>query len=101
MLDSCRRQALELYGRLAADPRYVTAFPPELDIVVWAARDSYLAGASAAARREFEEAAARGVHLALAELPARFFYPKSETLEGDATVRCLRSVVMKPNSILV
>jgi glutamate/tyrosine decarboxylase-like PLP-dependent enzyme len=101
MLESCRRQALELYGRLAADPRYVTAFPPELDIVVWAARDSYLAGASAAARREFEEAAARGVHLALAELPARFFYPKSETLEGDATVRCLRSVVMKPNSILV
>ncbi|HEU0223985.1 MAG TPA: aminotransferase class I/II-fold pyridoxal phosphate-dependent enzyme [Steroidobacteraceae bacterium] len=95
MLESCRRQALELHGRLTTDSRYVTTFPPELDIVVWAVRDENLSRASEAARREFEEAATRGVHLALAELPVRFFYPKSETLEGDATLSCLRSVVMK------
>jgi len=95
MLESCRRQALELHARLAADSRYVTAFPPELDIVVWAVRDSDLAKASAAARREFEEAAARGTHLALAELPARFFRFDHRPSSGDATVVALRSVLMK------
>jgi glutamate/tyrosine decarboxylase-like PLP-dependent enzyme len=96
MLDSCRRQALELYARLAADPRYVTAFPPELDIVVWAVRDPDLARASATARREFEEAAARGLHLALAELPARFFHGDAARQPAGASVVCLRSVRMKP-----
>jgi glutamate/tyrosine decarboxylase-like PLP-dependent enzyme len=96
MLDSCRRQALELYARLAADPRYVTAFPPELDIVVWAVRDPDLARASATARREFEEAAARGLHLALAELPARFFHGDAAHEPAGASVVCLRSVRMKP-----
>jgi len=96
MLDSCRRQALELYARLAADSRYVTAFPPELDIVVWAVRDPDLARASAAARREFEEAASRGVHLALAELPARYFYGHANGQSPGASVVSLRSVRMKP-----
>jgi glutamate/tyrosine decarboxylase-like PLP-dependent enzyme len=95
MLESCRRQALELYGRLAADSRYVTAFPPELDIVVWAVRDSDLSKASDTARQEFEEAAARGVHLALAELPARFFRFERGLYASDAAVLALRSVLMK------
>lgn len=94
MLDSCRRQALELYERLAKDSRYLTAFPPELDIVVWAVRDPDLARASEAAKREFEEAAAQGLHLALAELPARFFHGAFQA--GDeSSVTCLRSVRMK------
>ncbi len=97
MLESCRRHALELYGRLAADSRYVTAFPPELDIVVWAVRDPDLARASAAAKREFEEAASRGVHLALAELPARIFLDESARRTAGASIVCLRSVRMKPD----
>lgn len=95
MLDACRSQALELYRRLAADPKYVTAFPPELDIVVWTVRDADPARASESARREFEQAAARGRHLALAELPARYFGSMGIAPCDDSPVVALRSVVMK------
>ncbi len=36
MLDSCRAAALKLHNELASDKRFIPAFPPELDIVVWA-----------------------------------------------------------------
>lgn len=101
MLDSCRAAALALYGRLAADPRYVVAFPPELDIVVWAVKTENLSKASEAARREFEEAASPGVHLALAELPAAFFDPPpASQRSSQQSIICLRSVLMKPEHML-
>jgi hypothetical protein len=36
------------------------------------------------------------VHLALAELPVKFFHDRGNSLGGNETVACLRSVVMKP-----
>jgi hypothetical protein len=51
--------------------------------------------ASARARRLFEEAATRHLHLALAELPVEFF--DLGRMERDRpTLTCLRSVLMKP-----
>jgi glutamate/tyrosine decarboxylase-like PLP-dependent enzyme len=91
MMTECRKTALTLHERLAADSRYVVAFPPELDIVVWAIEAGSVARSSQLAREVFSESARRGLHLALAELPARFFWPD----RGDGTVVCLRSVVMK------
>ncbi len=96
MLDACRAAALELHRRLAADARYAVGPGPELDIVVWAIRAASLAESSAAARRLFAAAASQGLHLALAELPARFFHGLSQSPDPDATVVCLRSVLMKP-----
>jgi glutamate/tyrosine decarboxylase-like PLP-dependent enzyme len=93
MLTDCRKAALKLYEMLAADARFVVAFPPELDIVVWAVKAGNLSRSSELARRIFAETGRRGLHLALAELPARFFWP--EAAGADATVVCLRSVVMK------
>jgi tyrosine decarboxylase/aspartate 1-decarboxylase len=96
-LADSRAAALELSARLAADRRFVTAFAPELDIVIWIPRASSASAASEKARRIFEEAARRDLHLAVAELPAEFF-----DLEGAGVVRdrerltCLRSVLMKP-----
>jgi glutamate/tyrosine decarboxylase-like PLP-dependent enzyme len=90
-LTDCRKAALALHGRLAADSRFIVAFPPELDIVVWAVKAETAARSSQLAREIFAESARRGLHLALAELPARFFWPDS----GDATVVSIRSVVMK------
>jgi tyrosine decarboxylase / aspartate 1-decarboxylase len=82
-LEASRRAALNLYSRLAADPRVVTAFLPQLDIVVWAPK-------SGSAERIFTEAARRNLHLALARLPGAFFgLPDDEVL-------ALRSVLMKP-----
>jgi tyrosine decarboxylase / aspartate 1-decarboxylase len=81
-LEASRRAALELHRRLAQDPRFLTPFEPQLDIVVWAPK-------SGSAQRIFEEAARRNLHLALARLPGSFFGLEDEVL-------ALRSVLMKP-----
>jgi glutamate/tyrosine decarboxylase-like PLP-dependent enzyme len=94
MLDAGLEAARSLHERLVADRRFVTPFAPQLDIVVWAVRAPDLEAGSALARRVFEEAARRDLHLALAELPARFF-PFGQSESGRQTVTCLRSVLMK------
>jgi tyrosine decarboxylase/aspartate 1-decarboxylase len=97
MLTATRAAALGLYERLRADERFVTTSPPELDIVVWAPRAARASEASELARRIFDEAARRSLHLALAELPTRFFNLEAAGTESDrATLTCLRSVLMKP-----
>ena len=96
-LDSSRTAALDLYARLAADPHFVTAFPPELDIVLWAVRAETVEASSRLAQRVFDEAAARNLHLALALLPTRLFPPDIWPDADNTThIRCLRSVLMKP-----
>ena len=64
---------MELYRKLRADPRFLTAFAPELDIVIWAPRAARVSQASEIARRIFAEAEQRQLYLALANLPVRFF----------------------------
>jgi len=96
-LSASRAAALALYERLALDPRFLPAFAPELDIVVWAARAGSASESSERARRIFDEAARRGLHLALAELPADFFDLAGAGIARDReTLTCLRSVLMKP-----
>jgi glutamate/tyrosine decarboxylase-like PLP-dependent enzyme len=96
-LNSSRAAALALYDKVQTDNRFLTAFAPELDILVWTPRCARLSEASAAARRIFEETARRHLHLALAELPVSFFDLSTAGMEQDReTVTCLRSVLMKP-----
>jgi glutamate/tyrosine decarboxylase-like PLP-dependent enzyme len=96
-LAKSRAAALALHARLASDARFVATLVPELDIVVWAVRASNVTAASALARRTFDEAAARHLHLALAELPADFFDLAGAGIARDReTITCLRSVLMKP-----
>ena len=96
-LSDCRAAALDVHAALAADARFLPAFPPELDIVVWIPRLASASAASARSRRIFEEAARRNLHLALAELPADFFDLEGAGIARDReTVTCLRSVLMKP-----
>jgi tyrosine decarboxylase/aspartate 1-decarboxylase len=90
-----RAAALALYERLRGDRRFVTAFPPELDILVWAPRAGTVSESSAASRRLFDEAARRNLHLALAELPVAFFDLAGVERDRE-TITCLRSVLMKP-----
>lgn len=97
MLTSGREAALALHLKLEKDPRVLTAFSPELDIVVWTPRASSASSASRLSRLIFAEAARRDLHLALAELPADFFGLASAGMSRDReTVTCLRSVLMKP-----
>ncbi len=96
-LADSRAAALELHRRLAADARFLPAFAPELDIVVWMMRAPRSSEASAQVRRLFNESARRGLHLALAELPERFFDLDGAGIAKDGdSVTCLRSVLMKP-----
>ena len=90
-----RKAALTLYERVKGDRRFVTAAPPELDILVWAPRAARVSEASARARRLFDEAARRHLHLALAELPVEFF-DLGRMDQDRPTLTCLRSVLMKP-----
>lgn len=96
-LDRSLAAARDLFGRLQADARFVTAFAPELDIVFWAVRAATVEESGQLAQRIFDEAASRNLHLALALLPVHFFPPGSwPDVPGGTHVRCLRSVLMKP-----
>jgi glutamate/tyrosine decarboxylase-like PLP-dependent enzyme len=96
-LGDCRAAALTLHGMLEADGRFLTAFEPELDILVFAARAGSAAQSSARAREIFAKAAQLGLHLALAELPTRFF--GTPWRDGCGQVTVLRSVLMKPEHL--
>jgi glutamate/tyrosine decarboxylase-like PLP-dependent enzyme len=96
-LEDCRNAALDFYQRLEGDARFVTAFPPELDIVVFAPRAQSVSEASGRSRKIFEAAARRNLHLAVAELPVEFFAADLGAMKKDrASLTCLRSVLMKP-----
>ena len=107
-----RRAAVELDRRVRGDARFMTlgaSLPgspnardpghppslPELDIVVWAVLADTAEESSNRAQKVFDACAARGLHLALVQLPVKWFGAgKAKNEEG--TVTCLRSVLMKP-----
>jgi tyrosine decarboxylase / aspartate 1-decarboxylase len=96
-LEHCREAGLELHPRVAGDARFVAAFAPELDIVVFAPRTESVSRASELSRKIFEAAARRNLHLAVAELPVEFFAAGLGEMKKDRSrMTCLRSVLMKP-----
>ena len=96
-LDDCRKAAVDFHQRLEKDARFVTAFPPELDIIVFAPRAGSVSEASERSRKIFEAAARRNLHLAVAELPTSFFEANLREMKKDrVSLTCLRSVLMKP-----
>ena len=99
-LERGREAALAFYGKLHADERFLTAFAPELDILIFAPRAASVGDASLLSRRVFEAAAKRGLHLAVAELPAIFWGDLAVRMQHDReTMTCLRSVLMKPEHL--
>lgn len=99
-LECGRKAALALFEKLRIDSRLVTAFAPQLDIVVFAPRAASVRDASFLSRKIFEAAAKRNLHLAVAELPTRFWEANlGATIRDRETVTCLRSVLMKPEHL--
>jgi tyrosine decarboxylase / aspartate 1-decarboxylase len=79
------------------DGRFAAGFTPQLDIVVFAMRAAAVSQSSELARKVFEAAARRNLHLALAELPVDFFAARLGNMRKDREkLTCLRSVLMKP-----
>jgi glutamate/tyrosine decarboxylase-like PLP-dependent enzyme len=100
-----RRAALELDRRLRQDGRFESLAEgrPELDIVVWKMRSDNPGTASQLAQNTFLACSTRDLHLALVQLPLRWFETPAllETSPGASGTRgdlvcCLRSVLMKP-----
>ena len=82
------------------DVRFVTAFAPELDILVLAPRASSVSESSSLSRKIFEAAANHDLHLAVAELPIHFWESNLGEMKRDReTLTCLRSVLMKPEHL--
>lgn len=99
-LERGRKAALILFEKLREDKRFVTAFPPELDILVFAPRAISVSESSVLSRKIFETAAKRDLHLAIAELPVRFWEANLGAMQRDGeTITCLRSVLMKPEHL--
>jgi len=99
-LERGRKAALALFERIRTDDRFVAAFAPELDITVFAPRAASVSEASATSRKIFDAAAARNLHLAVAELPVRFWEANLQSMKRDReTMTCLRSVLMKPEHL--
>lgn len=96
MLSDCRRAALELFCLLEGDARFLVAWEPELDIVVWSVRAGSAGEASRRNRRIFDAAADRQLHLALVTLPADLFRDRWSLVWDQGEVLCLRSCLMKP-----
>lgn len=96
-LERGRKAASEFFDRLRKDGRFVTAFAPELDIVVFVPRANSLSESSVLARKIFDAAATHNLHLAVAELPVAFWEANLGAMRCDRkTMTCLRSVLMKP-----
>jgi glutamate/tyrosine decarboxylase-like PLP-dependent enzyme len=96
-LERGRKAARALFEKLRADARFVTAFAPELDIVVFAPKAASVSEASVLSRKIFEAAAKRDLHVAVAELPIHFWEANLGAMKRDReTLTCLRSVLMKP-----
>jgi glutamate/tyrosine decarboxylase-like PLP-dependent enzyme len=99
-LRSSREAAMLMHEKISADQRWVSPFPPELDILVWAVRADTVAASSKLAQQIFAAAARYDLHLALAQLPNRFFPPDSwKDQHEHENVTCLRSVLMKPGHL--
>jgi tyrosine decarboxylase/aspartate 1-decarboxylase len=99
-LRSSREAAVLLHEKISADGRFLSPFPPQLDILVWAVRAATVEASSRLAQQIFAAAARQDLHLALAQLP-RGFFPSGSWPDQDqeGTVTCLRSVLMKPEHL--
>ena len=103
-LSQGREAALALYGRIAESPHFIApTYPPQLDIVFWAAAAPTPSASSVLAQAIFDEAAKIGLHLALARLSIQLF-PEGTWVANplyvlEPTVLCLRSVLMKPEHL--
>jgi tyrosine decarboxylase/aspartate 1-decarboxylase len=99
-LNSSRKAATLLHKKICADDRFLSPFAPELDILVWAVRAGSVAASSRLAQAIFAAAAREDLHLALAQLPSRFFPAGSwPDQQQQASITCLRSVLMKPEHL--
>ncbi|MEJ2638490.1 MAG: aminotransferase class I/II-fold pyridoxal phosphate-dependent enzyme [Desulfosarcinaceae bacterium] len=98
-LEKGRAAALALFEKAQGDPRFLTAFPPELDIVIWAPRAAKASEITARTKKIFTAAAKQDLHLAVASFPRAMLAPHWEIDWDSESVACLRSCLMKADHL--
>jgi tyrosine decarboxylase/aspartate 1-decarboxylase len=99
-LSRSRQAALALYRKIAADDRFRTLFPPQLDILVWASDGQTASQISQRSERLFHAAAEENLHLATFKYPSELLKTVWTGVDFDQpTVTCLRSCLMKPEHL--
>ncbi|GAB1539079.1 aminotransferase class V-fold PLP-dependent enzyme [Scytonema sp. NUACC21] len=99
-LSKSRKAALALFEKLQNDSRFLVAFAPELDIVIWAPKSNSASESSQLSKEIFQKSADENLHLALANLPKELFPNAGEGMNWDReSITCLRSCLMKPEHL--
>lgn len=94
-LEKGRKAALDLFHHFQEDTRFLTALPPELDIVIWAPQGKSASEISQRSKAFFEAAAAENLHLAVASFPKTMFEDSWDIDWDEEQISCLRSCLMK------
>ena len=96
-LNSSHNAALKLYDKIISDKRFIPLLPPEIDIVIWAARKKSISEISKSSKEIFDKAACKDLHLALLNYPVKLLPEHWNGIKKDEeNVTCLRSCLMKP-----
>jgi glutamate/tyrosine decarboxylase-like PLP-dependent enzyme len=96
-LAKCREAAVRLYKKIEKDDRFLTIFPPELDITVWSPKGKTSTDISASSERIFNRVAEKNLHLAIFKFPSKLLKNIWKDVEfRESYVTCLRSCLMKP-----
>ena len=99
-LSKARNAALTFFEKLQQEPRFITIFPPELDIVIWMPTGKSAREISRRSQEIFKACAAQNLHLALADMPRELFVDIAPEINWDRDrVTCLRSCLMKPEHL--
>ena len=94
-LENGRKAAIALFKKIQADSRFLTAFPPELDIVIWAPLAGKASEISDRSKEIFEAAARQNLHLAVVTFPKTLLEQTWDIDWDQEQVACLRSCLMK------
>jgi hypothetical protein len=98
-LENGRKAAIALFEKIQGDQRFLTAFPPELDIVIWASLSGKASEISIRAKEIFVATARQNLHLAITTFP-KTMLEKTWNINWDQEyVTCLRSCLMKAEHI--
>ncbi|MFO7802961.1 MAG: aminotransferase class I/II-fold pyridoxal phosphate-dependent enzyme, partial [Desulfovermiculus sp.] len=94
-LENSRNAAISLFEKIQGDSRFLSAFPPELDIIVWAPRAEKASEISYHAQEIFEAAGRQNLHLAVATFPKTMLEHTWDIDWDQDHLACLRSCLMK------
>ena len=94
-IEDGRKAAMVFFEKIQGDQRFLTAFPPELDIVIWAPKSGKASEITNRSKAIFEAAAKQDLHLAVATFPKTMLSQNWDIDWDHEQVACLRSCLMK------